>query len=539
MQAGLFSAVNSAFVIVALGNLSANPLDQTNNLLQLIVMHANNNTLTAAQLNPLFVPTPSAVRQNCMFLASLASSLLAATGAVLAKQWLVAYERTGQTGSLEKQGIRRTEKFFGAESWRLQPVVEALPTLLLLSLALFSVALADFLWSINKSVAITVCTFAAIGAAFYAITVLAAVISKQCPFQTAPSVVLRNSVLLPIIRIMRTAKPTALKALLPSLQWLMYTSFWQALSIDHDRIRRWIYNQQDALRRSFWVKATHDPEEIASDMVYARSAVWMMETAPDPPIILAISRNVPALADFEAVKLIARNPSCKILIRQCRAALVALEMRQTEDNNKDALSCLKTVAYLLLVEPKRWTEMVEKSLVHDDVYVGRERWDDTINSLTSPDLKLIYYGIRRLCAGMGSVYFLSSLRGVSWPDPRGLDQVISTRSEVAQSTLIIFEQLLTLSQRIPATRYGSDYVLDHIIPIQELLLMKQMVTSSPLIHLASKALLHSLKHISTGRQGWSVLPPWDQVTEDVWFTLDLSTDMIRYKYLAIIMRYFD
>lgn len=126
-----------------MGGLSPGPSDQTNELLQLIFLLLSNNTLPPGQASSPFTPAPGAVRQNCFLFASLFSSLIAAAGAVLAKQWLAYYERTGQTGPLDEQGLRRTKKYLGAERWRLRHVVETLPTLILLSLGLFCTAMAD------------------------------------------------------------------------------------------------------------------------------------------------------------------------------------------------------------------------------------------------------------------------------------------------------------------------------------------------------------------------------------------------------------
>lgn len=144
VKAGLFSAVNSAFIIVTIAALSPDPSDKTNAILLLLITTMNNTTLIPADLSSQFAPTPGIVRRNCFFIASLFSSLLAAAGAVLAKQWLANYEKTGQTGPLDEQGGRRSAKFRGAEKWYLQHVVEALPTLILISLGLFFVAIADY-----------------------------------------------------------------------------------------------------------------------------------------------------------------------------------------------------------------------------------------------------------------------------------------------------------------------------------------------------------------------------------------------------------
>ncbi|KAG9000206.1 hypothetical protein FRB94_005602 [Tulasnella sp. JGI-2019a] len=84
------------------------------------------------------------------------------------------------------------EKFIGAETWGLRPVVEFLPTLLLISLCLFFIALVDYLWSINKTVAFVVLAFSLVGMVAYWFTVIAAAISLQSPFQTSASIATRK-----------------------------------------------------------------------------------------------------------------------------------------------------------------------------------------------------------------------------------------------------------------------------------------------------------------------------------------------------------
>ncbi|KAG9000207.1 hypothetical protein FRB94_005603 [Tulasnella sp. JGI-2019a] len=83
--AGLFSAINTAFIVVTLSNLSANPVGDTNILLTMLLAHFENTTSPSIGSITPFVPTTAIVRQNCTFFASLCTSLLAAVGAVLAK----------------------------------------------------------------------------------------------------------------------------------------------------------------------------------------------------------------------------------------------------------------------------------------------------------------------------------------------------------------------------------------------------------------------------------------------------------------------
>ncbi|KAG8855298.1 hypothetical protein FRB96_007096 [Tulasnella sp. 330] len=190
--AGLFSAINTAFIVLTITDLSAPPQYQTNALLILQLKGVAYNTLSSNDLNPPFTPPYAAVRQNSAFLASLCASVLASAGAMVGKQWLQSYDRAGQTGSHELQAMRRTEKWLGAETWYLRPVVESLPMLLLISLGLFFIALGDYLLSTNRSVANVVIGFAVVGGTLYSGSVIVAAIYPNCPFQTSVSRLLQR-----------------------------------------------------------------------------------------------------------------------------------------------------------------------------------------------------------------------------------------------------------------------------------------------------------------------------------------------------------
>lgn len=104
--AGLFSAVNTAFIIA----MQPNPGDTTYALLrQLIQITANSSTAAQATF---ISPTPTAVWSQVIAYASLALSLIAAFGAVLAKQWLGHYKTNRyDRGSLGNQCKQRHRKF--------------------------------------------------------------------------------------------------------------------------------------------------------------------------------------------------------------------------------------------------------------------------------------------------------------------------------------------------------------------------------------------------------------------------------------------
>ena len=117
--------------------------------------------------------------------ASLASSLLAALGAVLGKQWLVHFKssRFGR-GCLAERCQRRQQKIVGLGSWYFEPILEFLPVLLQLSLLFFAIFLIANIWTIDHILgAILICA-TAIGAIFYTGTMVIAVLSPHSPFES-------------------------------------------------------------------------------------------------------------------------------------------------------------------------------------------------------------------------------------------------------------------------------------------------------------------------------------------------------------------
>ncbi|KAG8927731.1 hypothetical protein FRC01_007004, partial [Tulasnella sp. 417] len=190
--AALFSAINTTFISITMPNLSPNPSDETNNLLRLLVMKADNNTLTATDLVPPFSADCNSVIVNCLLYASLSCSLLAAIGAMMAKEWLQSFDRTGQTGPLEEQARFRQRKFNGVQEWHLEAVIKFLPNLLLLSAIFFFVGICLFLFPINAAVAGIVIAFSGIGAVASTIVIISGATSLTCPYQSAASNAVRR-----------------------------------------------------------------------------------------------------------------------------------------------------------------------------------------------------------------------------------------------------------------------------------------------------------------------------------------------------------
>ncbi|KAG8941199.1 hypothetical protein FRC03_004746, partial [Tulasnella sp. 419] len=180
--AGLFSAVNTAFIVESYQDLRPSSMERTNALLLQIIQRMNNATF--AEQEPPFVASSTSVVVNQLFFASLSCSLLAAFGAVLGKQWLNEYQHTGKHRSPLARGMQRHKKFLGMESYHFDFIIQTLPTLLQISLVLFLVALVIWLWEIDHRVSAVVLGFGLVGLLFYAIATIISIWDSTSPFST-------------------------------------------------------------------------------------------------------------------------------------------------------------------------------------------------------------------------------------------------------------------------------------------------------------------------------------------------------------------
>ena len=194
MQAGLFSAVSSAFVIDAHSNLQPDPNEQSAAILRAILLTLNQSaipgetpTVPPVQQDPL----SEIVTVTCLMYASLLISLLAAFVAMLGKQWLNRYLRNSGGSMIERCGDRQ-RKCDGLERWPLHLFIESLPMMLQAALFLLASGLCRHMWSINTSVAWVLISLTGLGAGFYVAIVIAGTSSYACPFQTPVSTALRN-----------------------------------------------------------------------------------------------------------------------------------------------------------------------------------------------------------------------------------------------------------------------------------------------------------------------------------------------------------
>jgi hypothetical protein len=192
-QAGLFSAVTSAFIIEVNSELKPDPNDETAALLRVLIHKIDNTTFgdNPPTLPQWTGPPRTIVHVQAMLFASLVASLFSAFLAMLGKQWLNRYASTDMRGTAIERSQNRQRKLDGIITWYFDHVMESLPLMLQVALLLLGCALSRYLWEINITVASVVLSVTSFGLIVYIFIIAAGAASESCPYQTPGSQALR------------------------------------------------------------------------------------------------------------------------------------------------------------------------------------------------------------------------------------------------------------------------------------------------------------------------------------------------------------
>ena len=185
-QAGLFSAVTSAFIIEVDPQLQPNSNDDTAALLRVLIYKIDNTSFgNDVPTIPQWAGPPHAIVQvQAILFASLTASLFSAFLAMLGKQWLNRYDSTEMRGTAIERSQNRQRKLNGIVTWYFRYVMESLPLMLQAALLLLDCALSRYLWEVNAIVASVVIGVTSFGVICYLFICVAGASFESCPYQT-------------------------------------------------------------------------------------------------------------------------------------------------------------------------------------------------------------------------------------------------------------------------------------------------------------------------------------------------------------------
>ncbi|VDC05911.1 unnamed protein product [Peniophora sp. CBMAI 1063] len=190
---GLFSATVAAFIIESYKSLSPDSGDQTVALLsQVLPAMVNASSQQAViMINPRpFQVAPLAVATNVLWITSLLISLFCALLSTLVQQWARSYVReVNEHHATYGQDLRRRACYhllrrMGVDSYGLDEFVSWIVALVHLSIFLFTIGLALFLFPINTAVAAVVLGLLGLFALIYTASTILPLMDESCPYET-------------------------------------------------------------------------------------------------------------------------------------------------------------------------------------------------------------------------------------------------------------------------------------------------------------------------------------------------------------------
>ncbi|KAN0140347.1 hypothetical protein V8E53_001556, partial [Lactarius tabidus] len=184
---GLFSAAVASLISVSIQDVQRNPQDTSNfylsNIYRTILEPNISSSLPASP--PPFSPPNYAVLVNTLWFLSLVISLTCALLATLLQQWARRYLKVAHTRHRPHKRAR-IRAFFaeGVENCFLPLAVEALPTLLHISLFLFFAGSVVFLWHVNLTIFKFVLSWVSICTALYGCITFIPIFRHDSPYLT-------------------------------------------------------------------------------------------------------------------------------------------------------------------------------------------------------------------------------------------------------------------------------------------------------------------------------------------------------------------
>lgn len=195
-QAGLFSAILTAFVVQTYPLLQADNTDTTNQILALGVATelrekgittsgSLNQTLTSLLDSPEF-SAPNSVRWiNIFFFLSLVFSLAAALFGIRAKQWIREYMNWNAPLATPRENVLvRQIRIEGWEAWNVSATISSIPALLELAMILFLIGVTQLLWTLDDIVAVVITLAVGIFLCAVASFTIFPILFTRCPYKS-------------------------------------------------------------------------------------------------------------------------------------------------------------------------------------------------------------------------------------------------------------------------------------------------------------------------------------------------------------------
>jgi hypothetical protein len=294
LQAGLFSAILSAFLIEIRKGLQEDLQSITNNLLTILI--ENQGTVAGRQTpsSSRFVPSSASRWVNGLWFSSLIFSLMSALGASLAKGWITQFSST-VSGSGWGDALLHCRRLQGLRRWHLKLIIQCLPILIHIALFLFAVGLVILLFQDDVAIGVLICVLTLLIFFLYIGSSLHPTFYADSPFRTPLSGMIE-------------------RGLAGSLQQEEFAPF---------------PSRKDAQK--------------------ARALTWLLTGSPNVDTVNAVIRAIAGLPANPGVQdELFRGPSVALVLR-----ILSTELASLTDENATLQSCLYALFHFVQAAPVR------------------------------------------------------------------------------------------------------------------------------------------------------------------------------------------
>ncbi|KAF8258299.1 hypothetical protein EI94DRAFT_1835100 [Lactarius quietus] len=296
---GLFSAAVAALITVSIQDLRQDPQVTSNFYLANIyeaLADPNRANISTPSSPPPFSPPNYAIWVNAFWILSLVISITCALLATLLQQWARRYLKATQPHcSLHKRA--RIRSFFseGVDNSVLPLVVEALPTLLHISLLLFFAGLVVFLWNIDLTIFKLVLSWVSMCSALYVCTTIIPLFHHDSPFYT-PLTPLTRLIAIVILKAFIFLR-TYLNRLAPycAFYCVCELSVWRRILGHKDR--GWLVRVLKLISLTPEEAALESPEKIIT-----RAFMWTLDSLDEDHELDRFFSSLPSFRSSKAVK---------------------------------------------------------------------------------------------------------------------------------------------------------------------------------------------------------------------------------------------
>lgn len=183
-QAGLFSAILTAFVAQTYQNLQEDKQETTNALLVQISQQLSDPLIHSVATRPNITVDSRDLRVNILWFISLILSLACSLFAIFVKQWLRSFMTWTNISHAELAIQIRQYRYASMAKWHLFRIIVALPVLLQVALVLFGVGLVDFTLQLNMTLGCVLGAVAGFCLLAALIVSFSPLFSPQSPFRS-------------------------------------------------------------------------------------------------------------------------------------------------------------------------------------------------------------------------------------------------------------------------------------------------------------------------------------------------------------------